>query len=97
MKGILWLFLVLCSTEAGLFLQEATGGRETLLEFCIALMGLLEKVKQQSPHVIPNVEALLRDQFVEHVIDFGLRRELKQLVCRHPSSTLLEVRSEAIS
>lgn len=69
---------------------------ETLLEFSIALMGLLEKVKQQSPHAIPNAEALLRDQFVEHVIDIGLHRELKKLVRRHPTSTLLEVRSEAI-
>lgn len=69
---------------------------ETLLEFSIALMGLLEGVKQQSPHAIPNAEALLRDQFVEHVLDIGLRRELKQLVRRDPTSSLLDVRSEAM-
>ncbi|XP_060719718.1 retrovirus-related Pol polyprotein from transposon 412 [Tachysurus vachellii] len=69
---------------------------ETLLEFSLALMGLLEKVKQQAPHAIPNAEVLLRDQFVEHVLDISLRRELKQLVRRQPTSTLLEVRSEAI-
>ncbi|KAK2848310.1 hypothetical protein Q7C36_009992 [Tachysurus vachellii] len=69
---------------------------ETLLEFSLALMGLLEKVKQQAPHAIPNAEVLLRDQFVEHVLDISLCRELKQLVRRQPTSTLLEVRSEAI-
>lgn len=78
------------------FFSRRQQEEETLLEFSIALMGLLEKVKQQSPHAIPNAETLLRDQFVEHVIDISLRRELKQLVRRHPSSTLLEVRSEAI-
>lgn len=59
-------------------------------------MGLLEKVKQQSPVVLPNAEILLRDQFVEHVLDSALRRELKQLVRRQPAATLLDIRSDAI-
>lgn len=39
---------------------------------------------------------LLLDQFVEHVCDCALHRELKQFVQCHPDATLLEVRSEAI-
>lgn len=82
-------------------LQEAFFSRrqhegETLLEFSLALMGLLERVKQRSPSGLPNADSLLRDQFVEHVRESSLRRELKQLVRRQPNSTLLEVRSEAI-
>lgn len=82
-------------------LQEAFFSRrqhegETLLEFSLALMGLLERVKQRSPSGLPNADPLLRDQFVEHVRESGLRRELKQFVRRQPNSTLLEVRSEAI-
>ncbi len=82
-------------------LQEAFFSRrqhdgETLLEFSLALMSLLEQVKQQSPTVMSNAETLLRDQFVEHVVDSTLRRELKQLVRRQPSATLLKVRREAI-
>ncbi|KAG1927059.1 hypothetical protein F2P79_024503 [Pimephales promelas] len=82
-------------------LQEAFFSRrqrdgETLLEFSLALMGLLEKVKQKSPTTMLNAEVLLRDQFVEYVCDVSLRRELKQFVRRQPNSTLLEVRSEAI-
>ncbi|KAL1281971.1 hypothetical protein QQF64_000774 [Cirrhinus molitorella] len=82
-------------------LQEAFFSRrqqegETLLEFSLALMGLLGRVKNQAPHAVPNAETLLRDQFVEHVADSALRRELKQLVRRQPSATLLEVRAEAI-
>lgn len=69
---------------------------ETLLEFSLALLSLLEKVKRQSPHGMPNADALLRDQFVEHVNDGALRRELKQLVRRQPTATLLDVRSEAM-
>lgn len=66
------------------------------MKFSLALMGLLEKVKQQSPSVMSNGDVLLRDQFVEHVLDNTLRRELKQLVRRQPTATLLEVRKDAI-
>lgn len=82
-------------------LQEAFFSRkqregETLLEFSLALMGLWKSVEEKSPYAMPNSETLVRDQFVEHVIDSALRRELKQLVRRLPSSSLLEVRSEAL-
>lgn len=82
-------------------LQEAFFSRrqqegETLLEFSLALLGLLEKVRQKSPTALPNAEILVRDQFIEYVCDASLRRELKQLVRRQPHITLLEVRSEAI-
>lgn len=81
-------------------LQEAFFSRkqqelEILLKFSLALMSLMEKVKQHSAIVI-DVPVLLRDQFVEHVVDGALRRELKQLVHRQPTITLLEVRGEAI-
>ncbi len=82
-------------------LQEAFFSRrqqegETLLEFSLALMGLLEKAKQRSPDAMPNAEVLLRHQFVEHVLDSSLRHELKQLVRRQPTATLRDVRGEAI-
>lgn len=82
-------------------LQEAFFSRrqlegEGLLEFSLVLMGLMEKVKQRFPGAVSNAPVLLRDQFVEHVADNTLRRELKQLVRRQPNATLLEVRSEAI-
>lgn len=69
---------------------------ETLQEFSLALMGLMEKVKRCAPADMPNAETLLRDQFVEHILNSSLRRELKQLVRRQPESNLLEVRAEAI-
>lgn len=82
-------------------LQEAFFSRrqqegETLLEFSLALMSLMASVKQRAPSDMPNAECLLRDQFVEHVIDSSLRRELKQFVRGQPSATLLDVRGEAI-
>lgn len=69
---------------------------ETLLEFSLALMALMEQVKQCAPDGSLNVEVLLRDQFVEHVLDSALRRELKQFVRGKPTATLLEVRGEGI-
>ena len=92
--------LYMCA-ESYVALQEAFFSRrqhegETLLEFSLALMGLMTSVKQRAPSGIPNAEVLLRDQFVEHVLDGPLRRELKQFVRRQPTATLLEARSEAI-
>lgn len=89
-----------CS-ESYVALQEAFFSRkqqegETLQEFSLALIGLMEKVKQRAPTDMPNAEALLRDQFVEYVLDSSLRRELKQSVRRQPNCTLLDVRAEAI-
>ena len=82
-------------------LQEAFFSRkqqegETLQEFSLALMTLMDKVKQSAPDAVPNAEVLLRDQFTEHVLEGALRRELKQLVRWQPLSTLLEMRTEAI-
>lgn len=82
-------------------LQEAFFSRrqqegESLLEFSLALISLLEQVKQKSPYAMPNSQVLLRDQFIEHVNDNSLRRELKQLVRGKPTLTLLDVRGEAL-
>lgn len=88
-------------TSSYVALQESFFSRkqqdgETLLEFSLVLLNLLEKVKRQSPHGMPNADILLRDQFVEHVRDGALRRELKQFVRRQPTARLLDVRSEAM-
>lgn len=82
-------------------LQEAFFSRrqqegETLHEFSLALMGLMASVKERAPSDMTNADVLLRDQFVEHVLDGALRRELKQFVRRQATATLLEVRGEAI-
>lgn len=82
-------------------LQEAFFSRkqqeeETLLEFSIALMALMEKVKRRAPQGLFNADVLLRDQFVEHVRDGGLRRELKQAIRLKPTATLIDLRKQAI-
>lgn len=89
-----------CS-ESYVALQEAFFSRkqregETLLEFSLALMSLMERVKLCAPAGMLNAEGLLRDQFVEQVLDGSLRRELKQFVRRRPTATMLDVRGEAI-
>ncbi|KAK7888995.1 hypothetical protein WMY93_024555 [Mugilogobius chulae] len=69
---------------------------ETLQEFSLALMALMEQVKQSSPDGVPNSDVLLRDQFTEHVTDSALRRDLKRFIRDKPTATLLQVRAEAI-
>lgn len=87
--------------ESYVTLQEAFFSRqqqegETLQEFSLALISLMASVKQSAPNGMPNSEVLLRDQFVEHVPEGALRRELKQWVRRKPTAVLLKVRGEAI-
>lgn len=88
-------------TESYVALQENFFSRrqqegETLLEFSLSLLSLMDKVKQHAPTEVTNAETLLRDQFIEHVLDGSLRRELKQYARSHPRATLLEVRGEAM-
>lgn len=64
---------------------------KTLLEFSFAPIALMGQVKQCAPEGPLNVEVLLRDQFVEHVLDSALCRKLKQLVHSQPAATLLDV------
>ncbi|XP_051793567.1 uncharacterized protein LOC127530552 [Acanthochromis polyacanthus] len=87
--------------QSHVILQQAFFSRrqldgETLQEFSLALLALMERVKQCVPDGMPNADQLLRDQFTEHVLDSALRRELKQFVRGKPDATLLELRSEAI-
>lgn len=86
------------SLQEDFFSRKQQDG-ETLQEFSHALMCLMEKVVQKSPHGSisrDGKEVLLRDQFTEHVFDCSLRRELKQFVRGHPAATLIDVRTEAI-
>lgn len=67
--------------EAFCSLRQQEG--ETLLEFSLGLMSLLEKVKCHALHAIPNVDIIVRDEFVEYVSDMcpsALHQELKQLI-----------------
>lgn len=56
----------------------------------------MSAVKQSAPMEIPNADVFLRDPFIENVADRSLRRELKQLVRRQPTISLLDARAEAI-
>lgn len=69
---------------------------ESLVEFSHALMSLMDSILASRPDGVPNANQVLRDQFVEHVNDVALKRELKRFVRQNPHCTLLDVRSEAI-
>ncbi|KAL7879398.1 hypothetical protein SRHO_G00016520 [Serrasalmus rhombeus] len=69
---------------------------ESLQEFSHALLALMDKVKQSAPNIVLNSDVLVRDQFVEHVLDSTHRRELKRLVRQTPGLSMLQVRAEAI-
>lgn len=88
-------------TQSYVTLQQAFFSRqqqegETLHEYSLALLALMEEVKHCAPGGLLNSVVLLRDQFVEHVLDGALRRELKQFVRQQPMATMLEVREVAL-
>lgn len=69
---------------------------ESLQEFSHALSFLMDKVVANAPSRMTNSAVLLRDQFVENVLDSSLRRELKRLVRSNSGLSLLDIRAEAI-
>lgn len=43
---------------------------QSLQEFSLALMGIMDKVRRVAPDGMPNADILLRNQFIEYVNDF---------------------------
>lgn len=78
------------------FFQRKQMEGESLREYSHALMSLVEAIKRRDPTCLVNPDFVLRDQFVEHVRDHLLRRELKRQVRMDHSLTFLRVRMEAI-
>ncbi|KAL2086104.1 hypothetical protein ACEWY4_017163 [Coilia grayii] len=78
------------------FFQRKQKEGESIREFSHALLSLMEAVKRRDSTSILNSDALVRDQFIEHVRDGLLRRELKRSVRLNPEVTFLNIRSEAI-
>lgn len=56
----------------------------------------MDVVIRKTPVGIPNSDVLLRDQFIEHVLDDMLRRELKQCVIQEPTITFVDLRGIAL-
>ncbi|KAL6485921.1 hypothetical protein MHYP_G00053130 [Metynnis hypsauchen] len=69
---------------------------ESLQEYSHALFALMDRIQNCAPNVVPNADVLVREQFVEHVNDSALCRELKRLVRSTPTLSMLQVRTEAI-
>lgn len=69
---------------------------EDLREYSHALSQLFNSVLLTSPDVVNDPQLMIRDQFIEGLRDSALRRELRRLIRERPSSTLVDVREEAI-
>ncbi|KAL1253019.1 hypothetical protein QQF64_017712, partial [Cirrhinus molitorella] len=78
------------------FFQRYQLEGESLREYSHALMALMEAMKRKNLPGICNPDHTLRDQFIEHMRDNTLRRELKRQVRLNTEMSFLEVRSEAI-
>lgn len=78
------------------FFQRTQLEGESLRDFSHALKSLMDAVICKTPGGIPNADMLLRDQFIEHVLDDMLRRELKQRVLQEPNVTFVDLRGAAL-
>ncbi|XP_026119499.1 uncharacterized protein LOC113098681 [Carassius auratus] len=78
------------------FFQRRQLEGESLREYSHALMALMEAMKRKNLTGICNPDHTLRDQFIEHMRDNTLRRELKRQVRLNAEMSFLEVRAEAI-
>lgn len=75
---------------SGFFIQEGAWGIDSVGVFSVWW------VSWKRLNVYSNVDVLLNDQFVECVVHNALHRELKQVVHRQPTISILDVRAEAL-
>lgn len=80
-----------------LFFQRKQKEGESVREYSHALLSLMRAIMQSKPGGVPGSDILVRDQFIEHMRDGMLRRELKRYVRLNPDSSFLTVRNEAVS
>lgn len=78
------------------FFQRVQREGESLRDYSHALKSLMDLAIHKTPGGIPNSDQILRDQFIEHVLDDMLRRELKQQVIREPEFFFVSLRGVAI-
>ena len=69
---------------------------EGIREYSHALMGLLNRAVKRRKDLEAQKDDLLRDQFVEHLRDSVLRRELWEKVWEDETSTFLQMRARAL-
>lgn len=85
-----------CISLQNQFFQRRQREGESLRAYSHALLSLMEVVKRRDPSCFTNPDMVLRDQFIEHLRDAVLRRELRRQVRLDPTLTFLAIRSESI-
>lgn len=65
-------------------------------DFSHVLKSLMDAVTRKTLGGMPCADMLLRHQFIEHVQDDMLRRELKQRVLQDPNTTFVDLRGAAL-
>lgn len=78
------------------FFQRSQKEGETLRDYSHALKALMDVAICKTPGGIPNSDQMLRDQFIEHVSDDMLRRELKRRVGQDADMSFTTLRGIAI-
>ncbi len=78
------------------FFKRKQKDGESLKDFSHSLWALIGDIQRSYPNKLLNPDTLVRDQFVEHVRDVALCRELKSIVRQNPLISFLALRQEAL-
>ena len=70
--------------------------RESLRDYSLALLGLIDRALSKNPDCVPNRDQLLKEKFSLKVRDKNLRQHLKDKIRQQPNLTFMELREEAI-
>lgn len=78
------------------FFQRSQREGESLRDYSHALKSLMDVVIGKTPGGVPNSDVVLRDQFIEHIHDDTLRRELRKEVLEAPDMLFVNLRGIAL-
>jgi len=78
------------------FFQRAQKYGETLQQYSLALLKIMERLCKKQKEVIGNKELMLRERFIDGVLDHQLKREMRRFSMEHPRTTFQEFRTIVI-
>ena len=76
------------------FFQREQRKNETLQQYSLVLLKLVDRMLQKSKTVIGDKELMLKEKFIDGVLDYQLRREMRRFSLEHPGIPFQDFRKE---
>ena len=79
------------------FYQRDQRPNESLQEYSLQLLKLANRLKKKAPSAIGNLDVLLKDRFIEGILDKQLRREMRRFSMEHSEAPFHTFRQKVLS